>query len=85
MLVLSRKIKESVIIGRESDLSILMEVTVLEISKGRVTLGFSCDDHIPIHRKEVWEKICGKISSTDPLKDFLESFKDDTDCVLAEN
>lgn len=63
MLVLSRKTRESVIIGRESDLSILMRITVLEVVKGRVRLGFSSDTRIPIHRKEVWEKICGEILS----------------------
>lgn len=58
MLVLTRKNRESVVIGRGEDLSIVLEITVLEIEGGRVRLGFQCDPTTPIHRREVWERIC---------------------------
>ena len=58
MLVLTRKNRESVVIGRGEDLGILLEITVLEIEGGRVRLGFQCDTATPIHRREVWERIC---------------------------
>jgi len=58
MLVLTRKHRESIIIGRGDDLGILLEITVLEIDGGRVRLGFQGDNGTPIHRREVWDRIC---------------------------
>lgn len=60
MLVLTRKNRESVVIGRGESLGILLEITVLEIEGGRVRLGFQCDPATPIHRREVWERICNE-------------------------
>lgn len=58
MLVLTRKNRESIVIGRADDLGILLEITVLEIDGGRVRLGFQGDNGTPIHRREVWDRIC---------------------------
>jgi carbon storage regulator CsrA len=58
MLVFTRKNRESVVVGRSEDLGIVLEITVLGIDRGRVRLGFQCDQATPIHRREVWEKIC---------------------------
>ncbi len=58
MLVLTRKNRESVIIGRPEDLEVMLEITVLEIEGGRVRLGFEADTRMPIHRREVWDRIC---------------------------
>jgi carbon storage regulator CsrA len=57
MLVLTRKKRESVVIGRREDLGATVVVTVLEITAGRVRLGFQSDAGTPIHRHEVWERI----------------------------
>ena len=57
MLVLTRKNRESVVIGRKEDLEIVLEITILEIEGGRVRLGFEADTRMPIHRREVWERI----------------------------
>lgn len=57
MLVLTRKNRESVIIGRPEDLDVMLEITVLEIEGGRVRLGFEADTRMPIHRREVWDRI----------------------------
>ena len=57
MLVLTRKNRESVVIGRGEDLEPTVVVTVLEITPGRVRLGFQSDVGTPIHRHEVWERI----------------------------
>jgi carbon storage regulator CsrA len=57
MLVLTRKKRESVVIGRREDLGATVVVTVLEITAGRVRLGFQSDAGTPIHRPEVWERI----------------------------
>ncbi len=58
MLVLTRKSRESVIIGRSEDLEVVLEITILEIEGGRVRLGFEADSRMPIHRREVWDRIC---------------------------
>ena len=58
MLVLTRKNRESVVIGRPEDLEIIMMITILEIDGGRVRLGFEADARTPIHRREVWDRIC---------------------------
>jgi carbon storage regulator CsrA len=58
MLVLTRKHRESVVIGRPEDLDIVLEITILEIEGGRVRLGFVADTKMPIHRREVYDRIC---------------------------
>ena len=58
MLVLSRKSREAVVVGTPDGFERLLKVTVLDISGGRVRLGFEVDQNIPIHRWEVWERIC---------------------------
>lgn len=58
MLVLTRKNRESVVIGRTDEMQIVLEITVLEIEGGRVRLGFEADTRMPIHRREVWDRIC---------------------------
>jgi carbon storage regulator len=58
MLVLTRKNRESVVIGRADEMQIVLEITVLAIEGGRVRLGFAADTRMPIHRREVWDRIC---------------------------
>jgi carbon storage regulator CsrA len=58
MLVLSRKSQESVVVGEPSEPDCMLKVTVLEIQKGRVRLGFDVADGVPVHRWEVWQRIC---------------------------
>ena len=58
MLVLTRKNRESVVIGGNDEMQIMLEITVLEIAGGRVRLGFEADARMPIHRREVWDRIC---------------------------
>ena len=57
MLVLSRKSKESIVVGGSSSLPPMLKVTVLEIRGGKVKLGFEADPTIPVQRSEVWERI----------------------------
>lgn len=57
MLVLSRKSRESVVVGRAESTERMLTVTVLEISGDRVRLGFEGGADIPVHRSEVWERI----------------------------
>jgi carbon storage regulator len=59
MLVLSRKRRESVVIGGADGFHRLLRVTVLEIKGASVKLGFEADPDIPVHRSEVWERVNG--------------------------
>lgn len=58
MLILSRKNYESVIVGDPAGrVEEMLKVTVLEIGRGRVRLGFDVADGIPVNRWEVWHRI----------------------------
>ncbi|HVC92821.1 MAG TPA: carbon storage regulator [Pirellulales bacterium] len=57
MLVLSRKSRESVVVGGSGGFERLLKVTVLDIRGRIVKLGFEVDAGVPIHRSEVWERI----------------------------
>ena len=58
MLVLSRKNRESVVVGGPTGVERLLKVTVLEIYGRSVRLGFEAAPEFPVHRWEVWERIC---------------------------
>ncbi len=60
MLVLSRKSRESVVVGGADGFQRLLKVTVLDIRGTNVRLGFEVDASIPVHRSEVWERICSE-------------------------
>lgn len=51
MLILSRKIGETVVIADN------IMVTVVDIDRGKIRLGIEADPSIPVHRKEVWDEI----------------------------
>jgi len=51
MLILTRKLNESITIGEK------IKITILEIEKGQVRLGIDAPKHIAIFRKEVYERI----------------------------
>lgn len=48
MLVLSRKINESIIINDD------IKVTVVDIRGDKVRLGIEAPSHIPVHREEIY-------------------------------
>jgi carbon storage regulator CsrA len=62
MLVLTRKCQEIVVIGAADGFQVLLKVTVLGIENGKVRLGFEAAEDIPIHRLEVWDRICAGAS-----------------------
>ena len=51
MLVLSRKLNESIVINDD------IVVTVLSVKGDRVRLGINAPGEIPVHRQEVYEKM----------------------------
>ena len=57
MLVLARKIEESVVVGDSNAFEPALKVTVLGIRGDSVKLGFEAAADIAVHRREVWEKI----------------------------
>ena len=56
MLVLTRKNRESVIIGRPGTGNLMMKVTVLEVRGGKVRLGIEADRSIRVLRSELLER-----------------------------
>jgi carbon storage regulator CsrA len=60
MLVLTRKCQEVVVVSKADGLNILLKVTVLGIEQGKVRLGFEAGSDVPVHRLEVWERICAR-------------------------
>ena len=57
MLVLTRKDHESVVVGRVDEMEVVLEITILAITGGRVRLGFNADSTTAVYRREVWERI----------------------------
>lgn len=51
MLVLTRKVHQSIIVGDE------VEIIVLEVRGEQVRLGIKAPKHVNVHRKEVYEQI----------------------------
>ena len=65
MLVLSRKSRESVVVGGSDGFHRLLKVTVLGIQGAKVKLGFEVDPDVPVHRSEVWERIRDSAQSSE--------------------
>lgn len=57
MLVLTRKSNEAVVVEGCGGPDRRLTVTVLDITRGRVKLGFDVAADVAIHRREVWERI----------------------------
>jgi len=57
MLVLSREVEESIMIGDE------IEIKVIGTSKGKVRLGITAPREVSVHRREVYDAIQREKSS----------------------
>ena len=57
MLVLTRKVGQSIVIGDE------IEVVVLEVRGEQVRVGIRAPKNVSVHRKEVYEQIQGEGST----------------------
>ena len=69
MLVLTRKIQESVVVGGSDCFQRILKVTVLEVRGEKVKLGFDVDPAVPVHRLEVWERIVAGNQFDNPIGD----------------
>ncbi len=56
MLVLTRRTKQSIMIGDD------IELSILSVSGEKVRIGISAPDEVPIFRTEVYERIAGESS-----------------------
>lgn len=56
MLVLSRKNNEAVVVDAGGGPDRRLTITVLDITRGRVKLGFDVAADVVVHRREVWER-----------------------------
>ena len=53
MLVLTRRVGETLIIGPEADI----QVTVLGIKGNQVKIGVNAPKEVPVHREEIYQRI----------------------------
>jgi carbon storage regulator len=74
MLVLTRKVGETVVLGDG------IQVTVVEIRGDKVRLGIVAPRHVPIHRQEVYEAVHGR----DYTEVWITVPADSTDSRLIE-
>ncbi len=61
MLILSRRIDESIQIGDE------ITVTILDIKGKQVRIGISAPDDVTVHREEIYERIQADLDSANDL------------------
>jgi carbon storage regulator len=69
MLVLTRKVQESVVVGGSDHFQRILKVKVLEIRGEKVKLGFDVDADVPVHRLEVYERIVAGSWPDNPIGD----------------
>jgi carbon storage regulator len=70
MLILSRKVGESIRIGDD------IEVVVSSVDKNKVKLGISSPRHIPVYREELYRKIQEENRAAADMR------QDDLQCIL---
>ncbi len=58
MLVLTRKLQETIVVGGDMSQPML-SITVVEIDGGKVRLGFQADPAVRVQRLEVWQRLHG--------------------------
>ncbi len=64
MLILTRKVGETVVIGNDVD------VTVLGVKGNQVRIGVKAPREIAVHREEIYERICHEKQNGSVNTDF---------------
>ena len=82
MLVLTRKIGQSIIIGDKMDI----QVVVLGYDKGKVRIGIDAPNDIPVHRHEIAQRIVNERYNNNDDNDviLLESLRE-ADSIIAND
>jgi len=63
MLVLTRKINQSIMIGDD------VEIVVIAVSRDKIRLGITAPKDVPVFRKEVWLSMKdGQVEEVDPAE-----------------
>ena len=62
MLVLTRKVHQSIVIGDD------VEVVVLEVRGEQVRLGIKAPKNVSVHRKEIYDQIQGENKSATEVR-----------------
>lgn len=73
MLVLNRRRDEVIVFGDK------VRLTIVDIRRDRVRLGFNAPREIPIHRQEVFAAICRETNQNPEFNKFVNSY-DPTSC-----
>ena len=63
MLILTRRISESVIIGDD------VKITVLGVKGSQVRLGIDAPKDVSVHREEIYERILSEQGGKEPKED----------------
>ena len=58
MLILTRRVGESVVIGED------VTVTVLGVKGNQVRIGINAPKSVPVHREEIYERILAEVNGT---------------------
>jgi carbon storage regulator len=66
MLILTRRIGESVVIGDD------IKLTVLGVKGSQVRLGIDAPKTVSVHREEIYERIQGEDKSMDDTSELTE-------------
>ena len=53
MLVLTRRVGETIVIGKDGDIT----ATILGVKGNQVKLGLNAPDDVPVHREEIYKRI----------------------------
>lgn len=71
MLILTRRVGETVVIGDE------VQVTVLGVKGNQVRLGVNAPRDVSVHRQEIYERIQKEQGADGPVSDPGESERED--------
>lgn len=63
MLILTRRVGESVVIGDKAE----MGITVLAVKGGQIKLGINAPKDVSVHREEIYQKIQAENLAISPI------------------
>lgn len=82
MLILTRRIGETLVIGENMDITI----TILQVNGNQVRIGINAPKDVPVHREEIAERIINE-RITDGFKPNLKEIPEDDEFkhIIVEN